>query len=83
MAELKKANWFKITYKLGNVPFDYQTPYVSEAFDAVKAIIERESAVVFPNKAEAFCEYFGILANVASGKTFSYENHIFKIEGKS
>lgn len=80
--ETKKVNWFMITYKVGKVAFDYQTPYVSEAFEAIKAIITRESAVAFPNKEEAFCNYFEILSDIARGKTLSHENHIFRIDGK-
>ena len=82
MTENKKASYFRVFYKVGNVEFEYATPYVCEAYEAVKAIIKRESAVAFPNKDEAFCDYFGVLSDVASGKLLKHENHIFRIEGK-
>ena len=82
MSEVKKASYFRIFYKVGGIEFEYSTPYVSEAYEAIKAIITRESSVAFPNKGEAFCNYFVVLSDIASGKTLNHENHIFRIEGK-
>ena len=75
----EKHNFFKIYYKVGKVEFEYCTHSVSEAFEAIKAIITRESSVAFPDKEEAFCNYFEILSHLAYGGGCSHENHIFKI----
>ena len=84
METTKKPDYFRIYYKVGksDIEFSYSTPYLNEAYEAVKAIINRESFTAFPNVAETLSEYFIILSNIATGKTLSHENHIFRIEGK-
>lgn len=71
--------YFKITYNVNGMKFTANTPYVSEAYDMVKAIIKAEK-LMFPNQEKEFCEYFEILADIKQGKTISHENNIFKIE---
>lgn len=78
----EKKSYFRIYYKVGKVEFEYFTHSVSDAFEAIKAIISRESAVAFPDKEEAFCNYFEILSHIAYGGGISHENHIFRIEGE-
>jgi hypothetical protein len=69
----------RITYYVWKVPFIYETESVSDAWDAVKAIIQREK-LMFPDQESAFCNYFKILSDIAFGSSISHEMFIFKIE---
>ena len=71
--------YFKITYNVNGMKFTANTPYVSEAYDMVKAIIKAEK-LMFPDQENAFCNYFEILSKLAFGSLLGHENHIFKIE---
>lgn len=49
--------YFKITYKVNGMEFVANTPYVSEAYDMVKAIIKAEK-LMFPDQKKHFLQLF-------------------------
>ncbi len=69
----------RITHYVWKVPFVYETENVSDAWDAVKAIIQSEK-LMFPDQENTFCNYFKILSDIAFGSSISHEMFIFKIE---
>lgn len=69
---------FTVTYKVNGVQFSATCDTVAEAYECVKAIVKRESAA-FPRAEETLSGYIELLAKMATGSTFSHENHYFKI----
>lgn len=69
----------RITHFVWKVPFVYETENVSDAWDAVKAIIQSEK-LMFPDQQATFCSYFKALSEIAFGYSISTENAFFKIE---
>lgn len=48
------------------------------SIQCIKAIVKRESAA-YPRAEETLSGYIELLAKMATGGTFSHENHYFKI----
>ena len=69
----------KISYKVGKVVFDTIVNNISEAYEYIKAIINKEE-IFFPNQYEALSNYMEILVQFKCNGAISHDNHIFKIQ---
>lgn len=70
----------KIIYKvLDGVHFTAEATSLSEAYKYVSAII-KTNALSFPKPEETLSEMIKVLARMDAETTFSFEQHIFRIE---
>lgn len=76
-----ETNKLTVTYYLDNLPFSIVCNSISEAYEAVKAIIINNKTA-FSDTNGILSEYMEILIEIKSGKTLSHENHYFGIHRK-
>lgn len=70
----------KIIYKLiDGVHFTAEATTLSEAYKYISAII-KTNALMFPRMEETLSEMIKILAKMDAETTYSFEQHLFRIE---
>ncbi len=69
----------RITYTVYGMDFIAETSAISEAYEYLKAIVEKE-LITFPDREGTLSEYMINLVKMKNGDLIKYENYIFTIE---
>ncbi len=76
---MNKEIKIKITYTVCGMDFIAETSTISEAYEYLKAIVEKE-LTTFPDREGALSEYMTDLVKMKNGDLLKYENHFFTFE---
>ena len=73
---------YRVTAFIGKIEFRHETSSISEAFEAVKAIIQANK-LMFPDQERAIDDFFKVVASFAPdhpNRTSMFENFLLRIE---
>lgn len=70
---------FRITYRVGGMPFTAEANNIAEAYDYIRAIVT-SNKTVFPNPEKTLSNYMMDLARIKCGELRLTTSHVFAVE---
>lgn len=70
---------FRITYRVGGMPFTAEANNIAEAYDYIRAIVT-SNKTVFPNPEDSLSDYMLCLARIKCGELICTASHVITVE---